>query len=50
MKKKHISAIGALETLCGYSCTKQEYRMMQKGHPNFINCKKCLKIKELLDG
>ena len=50
MKKKHLPAIGALETLCGYGCTKQEYRMMEKGHPKFINCKKCLKIQRLIDG
>ena len=50
MKKKHIPAIGKVETLCGYCCTKQEYRVMKRAARNFINCKKCLKIKELLDG
>ena len=48
MKKKHFAAIGKLETLCGYGCTKQEYRMMKNGHPKFVNCKKCLHIKRAL--
>ena len=48
MKKKHIPAIGKLETLCGYSCTKQEYRVMKGGAKYFINCKKCLGLKKVL--
>jgi hypothetical protein len=40
--KRHKAGQDEQTTLCGYSCTKQEYRIMTNRHISFVNCKKCL--------
>ena len=42
--KRHKAGHSEQTTLCGYSCTKQEYRIMKLRHISFVNCKKCLEL------
>ena len=42
MNRKHAANKQANMTLCGYTCTHGEYRVMLRSNHEFVNCKRCL--------